>query len=204
MFETDEAIKRALAIADDAARVAARNYVGIDADDISGHIVEKILKNEARYDLHADNERWLWAVMYAEGIAYCNKQVRDFMYYSDEHYYTPAEVRDLLERAYRADFDVTQEFFHSEDASISFIDLFKAFSKLNYRDRDLIARKYAGDRLEDSERRAFYRASEHLAAILNGTIAGNSRARVEHQGPGARKVLTNAAAIHGTRAMEGV
>src|SRR6476620_347125 len=83
----DYQIKRLMKIADDAATTAAREYGGIDADDIAGNILEQALKAEHRYETHIDNDNWLWSVMYAEGIKYCNKQVRDFMYYSDEYYY---------------------------------------------------------------------------------------------------------------------
>lgn len=201
MFD-DMTVERIRGIADDAAKIASRNYTGIDADDISSQIIECVFRGAHRFEQNLDNDRWLWAVMYAEGIKYCNQQVRDFMYYSDEHFYTPQEIRELLEMAYTTDVR-DGEYVNINDATISLIDLQIAFNRLNFRDKDLITRKVGNrEKLEAMERRAYYRATEHLAAILNGTIAGNSRSRVEHEGPGARKVLANAQSINKTRRAE--
>lgn len=198
MFD-DLTVKRIRDLADDVSRIAARNYVGIDHDDIGGHILECVFASSERFERHLDNDGWLWAVMYAEGIKYCNKQVRDFMFYSDEHYYTPQEIRDLLEKAYSTDVP-TGESIAINDATMALLDLQIAFNKLNFRDKDLISRKIGQrEKLDETERRAYYRATEHMSAILNGTLAKQSRARIEHVGPGARKVLSNAQAANQTK-----
>lgn len=201
MFD-DYTTERLRRIAFDAAGIAARDYVGIDHDDIAGHIIERVFRARDRFEVHIDNDKWLWAVMYAEGIAYCNKQVRNFMYYSDQYFYTPREVRELLEMAYTTDVR-DGEYIHISDATVSLIDLQVAFNKLNFRDRDLISLKLGeGTKLDETDRRAYYRATEHLTAIMNGAIARATRSRVEHEGPGSRKVLTNAQAINKTRKAE--
>lgn len=201
MFDDYQA-KRLYEIANDAASTAAREYVGIDADDIAGHMMEKALRSEGRYTEHFDNDRWLWSVMYAEGISYCNKQVRDFMHYSDEYYYTHAEVRELLELAYSAEVEI-EEVLHINTVTISMFDLFAAFSRLGFRDRDLISRKLGfQEKLSETEGRAFRRAIEHLSAILNKHVTDNSKLRVHHESVGSRKVLTNAQSINKTRNQE--
>lgn len=203
MFD-DETVKRLMGLSEDASKKAEREYIGIDADDIAGHIMEQVYRAPHRWERHLDSDAWLWSVMYAEGISYCRKQVRDFMWYSAEHFYTPQEIRELLEKVYTTDSE-NAEYVAINDATISLIDLQIAFNKLPARDRDLIVRKVKDhSKLEESDRRAFYRATERMATILNGTLAGNTRARVEHEGPGARTVLSNAQAITETRRMESV
>lgn len=198
MFD-DLTLARIQVASKDAARCAAREFNGIDVDDIEGHILERVCRSPHRFERNIENTNWLWSAFYAEAIAYCNKQVRDFMYYSDEYYYTPGEVREILERAYDRDIG-DDEYIYINDATISLIDLQVAFNKLNLRDRDLITRKLQyKEKLDATERRAYYRATEHLSAVLNGTITENSKARVNHEGPGARKVLSNAQAINQTR-----
>lgn len=201
MFD-DYQVKRLYEIAESASIAASRDYVGIDADDIAGHMLEKAIRSEDRYEQHIDNDNWLWAVMYGEGIAYCNKQVRDFMHFSDEYYYTPKEIRELLKRAYSGEVQL-DETIVIDEVTIAMMDLNAAFNQLGYRDKDLIARKLGqGEKLQNAERLAYYRATERLSAILNSHVTANSKLRVHHEGPGGRKVLSNAQSINKTRSQE--
>lgn len=184
----------------DVAKIAVREFDGIDPEDVESLLLEKVFRYPDRYEKHIDNAGWLWAALYGDAIAHCRKMIRDFMFYSAEYYYTPEEVRELLKQAYDAEVD---EYIYINEATISLIDLQVAFNKLNMRDRDLLSRKYGNkEKLPESDRRACYRAVEHLTAALNGTITENSKARATHDGPGARKVLSNAQAINKTRSGE--
>jgi len=190
MFD-DVTLRELMSLAEDAARLAARNYTGIEAEDIQSAIMEIVCRRPDRIERHLEHKGWLWSVFYAEGIRYCNEQVRNFMYYSGEYFYTPHEVRELLKRAYDGNVDM-DEVVHIPEATISVWDLARAYDRLNFREKDLIARKYGqGEKLDDNDRRAFYRATERLARILNRDVSDATRRRVEHEGPGGRQALSN-------------
>lgn len=194
LFDDEVTLQELMSMADDAARLAARNYTGIEADDIQSAIMEKVCRQPHRIERHLEHKGWLWSVFYSEAILYCNEQVRNFMHYSGEYFYTPQEVRDLLKRAYDGDVDL-EEVINISEATISAWDLYIAFNRLGFRDKDLIVRKLQlREKLSEADRRAYYRATEHLARILNRGLEDASKARVEHDGPGAREVLSNAAA----------
>jgi hypothetical protein len=187
-------LQELMSMADDAARLAARNYSGIEAEDIQSTIMEIVCRQPDRIERHLEHKGWLWSVFYSEAILYCNKQVRSFMHYSGEYFYTPQEVRDLLKVAYDGSVD-PDEMIQITEATISMMDLNRAFNKLNFHERDLIARKYQGKvKLEASDRRAFYRATERLASVLNRNIEDATRERVGYEGPGGRAAISNAKA----------
>lgn len=196
---TDELIK----LANDAASLAARNYFGIDAEDIASNTLEVVFKSPARFERHLEHRGWLWSVFYAESVKYCNKCVRDFMFYSDKHYYTPQEVRELLERAYRTDVQ-DDEVIHINEATVSMIDLAVAFERLKFTEKDIIARKLRnGEKLVEADRKAYYRATERLAGILNRGTEDKSKSRVTHEGPGSRKAISNEEAQYIIRSQNG-
>lgn len=182
-------------MADDAARLAERNYVGIEAEDIQSHIMEVVCTRPDAFERHLEHKGWLWAAFYAEAVKYCNEQVRSYEHYSAEHFYTPHEVRELLKVAYEGSVEL-DEMIQVTDATISMMDLQRAFDKLKLREKHLISRKYDnyGEKFTAVERVSFYRATERLAAILNRTIEEGSRARVGWEGPGGRQAMSNAQA----------
>lgn len=185
-------------MADDAANLASRNYYGIESDDIQSAIMETVCKRPDRIERHLEHKGWLWSVFYAEAIKYCNQQVRSYMHYSGEYFYSPQEVRDLLARAYDGDVDL-DEVIQITDATISAWDLYIAFNKLGFREKDLIVRKYKNkERLTGSDRVTLYRATEKLTRILNRGIEDDSKARVGHEGPGGRQAMSNAQAQNAT------
>lgn len=195
IFDEEITLHELMSMAEDAARLAARQYVGIEWEDIQSAIMEIVCSKPHRFERHLEHKGWLWSVFYAEAIAYCNVQVRSYMHYSGEYFYTPAEVRELLQRAYDSDVDLN-EVIHITEAAISVWDLARAFDQLAFREKDLIVRKLQlKERLSATDRKGYYRATEKLADILNRGIADASRARMGHEGPGGRKVVTNAQAM---------
>lgn len=199
MFD-EVTLQELMSMAEDAARLAARNYTGIEAEDIQSSIMEIVCRQPDRIERHIEHKGWLWSVFYSEAILYCNKQVRSFMHYSGEYFYTPQEVRDLLKVAYDGSVQL-DEMIQITEATISMMDLNRAFNKLNFYERDLVARKYQGTtKLDPSERRAFYRATEKLAGILNRSIEEASRERVGFEGPGGRQAVSNARSQNMTEA----
>lgn len=188
-------------MAEDAARLAARNYVGIEAEDIQSAIMEIVCRQPERIERHIEHKGWLWSVFYSEAILYCNKQVRSFMHYSGEYFYTPQEVRDLLKVAYEGSAEL-DEMIQITEATISMMDLNQAFNKLKLNEKYLISRKYDGygEKFTPTERKAFYRATERLAGILNRSIEEGSRQRVGFEGPGGRQAVSNARAQNMTEA----
>lgn len=200
LFSDEVTLQELMSMADDAARLASRNYYGIDVEDIQSAIMEIVCKRPDRFERHLEHKAWLWSVFYSEAILYCNKQVRSFMHFSGEYFYTPQEVRDLLKVAYDGSVEL-DEMIQITEATISMLDLSRAFNKLNFREQDLIVRKYrCGEKFDSSDRRAFYRATEHLARVLNRGIEEDSKARVTHEGPGGRRSVSNASAQHMTEA----
>jgi hypothetical protein len=170
--------------------------MGIDAEDIASAIMEQVCRNPERIERHIEHKGWLWSVMYSEGVKYCNEQVRNFMYYSGEYFYTPDEVRQLLQRAYNPNVNI-EDVIHITEATISVWDLWTAFGKLNFRDKDLIVRKYQHKEVfDDTDRKAFYRATEKLAQILNRGTEDDLKAAKTHEGPGGREVWSNARSIY--------
>lgn len=194
LMDDELTLHELMSMAEDAARLASRNYTGIDAEDIQSAIMETVCRRPDRFERHLEHKGWLWSVFYGEAIAYCNQQVRNFMYYSGEYFYTPQEVRELLKVAYEGSVEL-DEMIQITEATISMMDLQKAFNKLPFTDRDLISRKYqGGERFVKGDRSAFYRATERLARILNRGTEDTSKSRVEHEGPGSRQAMSNAQA----------
>lgn len=198
LFDDEVTLQELMSMADDAARLAARNYQGIDAEDVKSAIMEIVCRRPDRIERHIEHKGWLWSVFYAEGVKYCNEQVRAFEHYSGEYFYTPAEVRDLLKVAYEGDVNL-DEMVQITEATISGWDLYIAFNRLKYNEKDLIVRKYQRkEKLDASDRRAFYRATERLASVLNRGIDDGNRSRVGHEGPGGRQAMSNAQALNAT------
>lgn len=193
----DPTVTELLQLANDAARLAARNYFGIDAEDVASAVLEVVYKSPKRFERHLEHRGWMWSVFYAEAVKYCNKCVRDFMFYSAEHYYLPAEVRELLEKAHTSDVQVGEDMYINE-ATLSLIDLARAFDRLSVNEKILINRKIRDrEKLSSTERKAYYRATERLAVLLNRSIETESKQRVtSHEGPGARECLSNAQAAN--------
>lgn len=198
LFEDEVTLRELMSLAEDAARLAARNYVGIEADDIQSAIMEIVCTRPDRIERHLEHKGWLWSVFYGEAIKYCNEQVRNYEHFSAEYLYTPAEVRELLQRAYDTDVNL-EEVVNISEATIAAWDLYIAFNKLSFRQKDLIVRKYQRkEKLVGNDRVAFYQATERLARILNRKVESDARERVGFEGPGGRQAMSNAQAINAT------
>jgi len=193
-------LEELMSLADDAANLAARNYVGIDAEDISSAIMEIVCRNPERIERHLEHKGWLWSVFYGEAVRYCNEQVATFQYYTGEHFYTPQEVRDLLKAVFEGEIDL-DDYVYVSDAAVSVWDLNLCFEKLSFKEKDLLSRRYRNrEVLTESDRRACNRAIDRLTRKLNRLTADNYRqSPVRPDGPGSRTAYSNAAAIAKTR-----
>ncbi|SDH17977.1 hypothetical protein SAMN05421505_11281 [Sinosporangium album] len=184
-----------MALAEDAGRIAASQYVGIEAEDISAHVILHACENSELFERHLDHDAWLWSVLYATAIRYCNKQTIDWMYYSGQYVYTPQEVRDLLIKAHTTNSDI-DDYVKVNDATVAVIDLVRAFGDLRPSDQDVIRRKLDGEPVTETERKQYYRATEYLTRLLNKRLSGPD---TRTDGPGTRKALSNSQAIAATQ-----
>ncbi|MEU1881926.1 hypothetical protein ABZ470_31890 [Streptosporangium sp. NPDC020072] len=187
MFD-DATLAKLIGFARDVSQFVAREYYTIEAEDIEGFLYEHMCSNSDRYADHIDVDGWIWAVMYAEGVRYARTQIVDFMYHSSQYIYTPQEVRGLLAKAWTEDTTFTGVVAIG-DETVAVLDLVTAFGKLRHDQQVLINRKIAGEKLTDSERKAYYRATEYMTRLLNRHF---NRRDERVDGIGTRRAISNA------------
>jgi hypothetical protein len=191
------------------------------ADDVAQGIVLDILQNPSRYNQIAGNFRFL--IIKRAGLRYCAQQSAMFLTYGDQYIYSSEELKGYLETYYlelvvaRKDpgtqpvlsADETYEQFRNRveiwsERSNLFIegaDITHGLALLTGSQRRIIEKKYRDKEPVLSK----YEQNLHSIAMMYLTSHVNERASKAHdvdhfhEGPGARRAMSNQASITTTR-----
>jgi len=194
-FDWPTAIDMAKAIA----RTVARSYAGIDADDIEQAIVTKCAENEGTFVRMGYGPAAMGNIFKRYGNEYANAERLSAYNFNSEYHYTVAEVRTLCQRmlfdreAFLASFeDIPELMSRFDDIMCRVMDVQAAFNNASDADKELIRTKFLTDTdLTPAKARATHRAVDRLTLAIN---KGRSARRGDHDGPGARKAMSNAQA----------
>ncbi|MFB9529061.1 hypothetical protein [Nonomuraea roseola] len=186
----------------------------MDADDITQEILVKACTRADVYNGMSDGE--LYVSLSREAVAYCARERADYVTRTARYIYTPDEARALLSIAVEtlgAEWDAPTKdgYVAAPDAGnvvVSLWDLRAALDELRPDWRDVLVRRaegetYSAAQREEAQARGWRpvargehmkhsRALERLTQILNRTV---NRPPGDHDGPGARKAVSNARAL---------
>lgn len=170
----------------------ARDFPGIEHQDISQHLFLTILENRDKFK-NPDNEGVtgaLWKI--AKGYATLLRS--EALHLSVQYAYRPSDIRRILEHTFNRDewFDThvpedAESIKDSADELDLQSDIKWGWSQLDDTEKRLIFRRYGlKDELDDSERRKLNRGIEKLVEVVN-----------TYPRPGMpRRAMTNARAGH--------
>lgn len=189
------------ALAKSVARGVARDFPGVEHDDIAQEIILKVL--EAPRSFQGVDESGLRRVLRKIGTMYAAEERYAYTINSAQYVYTPSEVRGLLEVFFldRSELNPpTKELpvvrVEAGGIVVALWDMDFAWSRIDDDERDVLARRYRdGETPANSsgERKRIDRAIESMTRWLN--IKVNTPVdRLTHVGPGSRTAQTNAAA----------
>lgn len=162
-------------VAKNVARKVAKEYPGIDPEDVEQAILLEVVRRENTYRHMSYEIPQLYHHLRKYAQKYCNDERMSSYQWSDQYHYTTKEVRALcaeglfdreafLDKVYR-DADLMANF---DEIMARVADLQRAYSELREQDQNLIYRRYViGESLSSADKQACYRAIYHLADTIN-------------------------------------
>ncbi|WP_170026629.1 hypothetical protein [Actinomadura oligospora] len=180
-------------------RDVARQYPGIEAEDIASEAVTRFLEKAKRI---GDAEAaYVYRVLERDAAAYAAKLRYDYVISTSQYVYTPREVRALLAEVYfdASAWDVPtgkDDWLSAEiegrSIGISLMDLRVGMDRIKPEYRSILERRfYHGD--DSMHRKDVTRAIDALTRAVNRIAARIGRS---DEGPGSRTVISNAKAQH--------
>jgi hypothetical protein len=183
-----------------AAGKVARNYPGIDSEDIEQSIYTKFLEKETSLARANYGAGALYNLFVKWGTEYANDERVSSMHFSSQYHYTAKEIRTLCgealfdREAFMRRVDNRDEEFalDPEEIIARALDLQAAFEYLPDAHKAVLHKRFVlNEPLNGTERKEMTRAIDRLAITVN---ISRSKRRTDHDGPGSRKVINNAAA----------
>lgn len=206
MFEHVTA-EEVVQMANRAGRRVAREYPGIEAEDIAEEALTRLYERAER--LRSATADHLYSVLEGEGVKYAAKERYDFILYSSQYVYTPKEVRAILEHAYydptARDVPTEKDDWLSADigkgtVGVSLMDIDVAMDRIKPRERKLLKRRfYLGEEITDTK--AVTRAVDSLTRVVNRLVYQKG---FSDDGPGSRRAMSNGKSQYVTRAESGM
>ncbi|RJQ79941.1 hypothetical protein D5S17_09210 [Pseudonocardiaceae bacterium YIM PH 21723] len=170
-----------------AARTVANDWPGlIDADDAAQEIWHQILTDRIADDLIEMGPRLRMKALTTIGHRKASQYRTDYEHFSGQYMYGTSEVRDLLEEGALLD---------EACMDSAYIDLRFAFADLSLTHVRMLEHRYLRE-LPVTDTKALTRAIDALTERMN---RHHRRRRAEHEGPGSRRVISNAHAQAITR-----
>lgn len=186
-------------VAHKVARKVAKEYPGISAEDVEQEVLLEVLKREDMFKRMNYEIPQLWRFLTNYARKYSNDERLAVYQWDSQYHYTTKEVRALCAEALfdrdafydkvERDVNLMTEF---EEIMCRVADLQAAYAKLREQDQNVIYRRYViGESLSPADAKRLERATNHLAIVIN---KGKSIRKVpkDHDGPGARKAISNA------------
>jgi hypothetical protein len=197
-MNADEQQRLAPVVTDIASKLAGK-APGIDAEDIAQSIWLHFLTEWDRLEPYSRNDdlALIRHAAWRAGEKYCKAERYAYTLRSAEYLYSPKEVRALFEAAYfqpeawenppRKENGLTLD---AGNVTVALWDLREAFDALSEGERALIVRRFmGGESLPPNDRKRLERTIDRVCQRLNG----GSRDAAEHDGPGNRRAMSNAA-----------
>ncbi|MDQ0793582.1 hypothetical protein [Streptomyces sp. B1I3] len=200
-FELDEWLEYAERVAG----AFAKSFYGIDKDDIYQELAVGLITKEEVLRKNARTPAYVKRALQNVAHNYCMGERATHYFYSDQYDYTPDTVKVLVEKVLCGEpgkmsipSDASPE-SQVEEGMILNAEISRALDELPESYRAILEAKYViGEDLSTNERKTFSRAINRLVSNLNTRKKAETK---EHEGPGSRKALTNAAALYNTKAV---
>lgn len=193
------------------ARRLASQWPGVDAEDIQQEMALKVAENLPGINERAqgyrveegETRKLALGLAQKRGLEYCSGERSEYQRNSAQWIYTPTEVRALLPNLWDglAWEDAPKrpsrgkEYLEADGISILLMDMKTAYEALPEQHQATILSTFRnGDTpgLSSTERMRVTRAVDAMTELLNREVF--IRADGDHEGPGSRRVLTNATA----------
>lgn len=187
-------------LAGQAARRVARDYPGVEPDDIEQAIYVKALENADSFARLNYGPHALFVTFIKYGTSYANDERVSALHFSDQYHYTAREVRTLCgaalfdREAFLAHVEQTGGMIGSdpEEVIARTLDLQHAYDSLPERQREMVRTSFLGTTtLSGAQRKEVTRIINRLTVNIN---VSRSKGRSNHTGIGARKVISNSEA----------
>lgn len=198
-----------------AARQVAADYGGrFEADDIAQAIIIDMMTNPTRYNKIGGS--LFFEILKRAGKRFCVEESAHFLVFASQHTYSTEEIKKLLPDYYTTevwpnglsqpildDFESVEEFQdeleewnNATQLVIDMMDLEFAIEKISQAQRKVVEKKYRDRQKLESK----YERNKHSEAVRFIAYHVNSRATarikgMNHEGPGARKALSNSRSI---------
>ncbi|MEU7096035.1 hypothetical protein [Kitasatospora aureofaciens] len=173
----------------------ARQWPGIDADDISGEILLRLVESPAILNDFKEKPAVLTSIMGKIARSYCSAERYFFTVSSARYLYTPKEIRGFLTHAYWDESlretsvptgpEDRTALLTWQNVCIALWDIDSAFSTLSAVDRARLTLRFRDGQeyATDAARKAVDRAIDTLTQRVNERI---NRVPIDHDGPGSR------------------
>lgn len=202
---TEDEIERLRPIVERQARSLADGHPGIDPDDVAG--AAWLALCEAADKVREEDDNYAASIAWNAGRRYAGAELYAYQHFSAAWVYTPREVRALLKVAWsepglweKAPKRDDRESLTAGGIVVALWDLDNAIQTLSTDAQIVLLRAYEqGETLGTADRKRVSRAVEQITRYLNQRTPRAGRdPRRGHNGPGARRAVTNAAATAAT------
>lgn len=203
MFSTvsDEEVKK---MAKEVSWAVHRKSPGVEQADIESAILLEIV--EVCADMRDPSAGRVEAILRKAATIYAAKERYRMMLETSQYIYTSKEVRALLKTYWdpmswdvpTGRDDYLQAEVERRVAGVSLIDLQSCMDGLKVNHRRNLERKFRDNQEVDTQ--LVYRAVDALVRALNRNVVQKTK---DHNGPGARRAMTNARAQHLTEELGG-
>ncbi|GAA3136872.1 hypothetical protein GCM10010466_29610 [Planomonospora alba] len=190
--------EKVMSVAVSVGRRVAGDWPMFDPEDITQEILTQACTRPADYN--GMDTGTLYHSLTREAVAWCARERADYVTRSARYLYTPAEVRELLElwadggEAAWSLPPTKDGYLAAPDAGnivVNVWDVKTAIGKLPESWQAVIIRRIVGETLTPAEYRTWCRAVDRLTLTLNRTV----NRLTEHDGPGARRAVSNTRAL---------
>ena len=179
----------------------ARRYPGIDPEDITAEALTELYRTKDQ--IRSPTQQNVYKILERWAIRYAATERYEYVVNTSQYIYTPHEVRALLKHAYfmeemwdvpRAEDDSLCAEIEGDVVVVSLLDIEEALRRATPAAKETINRAFSAG--EQVPRKTLDRAIDQITRHLNKHV---NRSSFGHEGPGARRALTNANAQYITR-----
>ncbi|MGI5245459.1 hypothetical protein [Dactylosporangium sp. CA-139066] len=193
-----------LPVIESASRAVAREYPGVDSDDVYQSLCVWVLEN-ASY-LKTDEVAGCRYILYRAAHIIARKERTEALQSCVQYDYTPADVRKILETAFDDSETWLKAHVPADGASLKAtgmdgievtLDIRAAVAELGEGDASAIFSRYADGIVPEAgsaERKRLDRAVHKLTELVNTYSVSQAEALAMRGHPGSRRAMSNAAA----------
>jgi hypothetical protein len=201
---SNEALMLLLPTVDAASRTVARDYPGVDSDDLYQSLCLWVLEN-AKW-LKTDEEAGCKYIIYRAAHIIARQERAESLHRCAQYDYRPADVRKILESVFEPAENRLQAHVPDDGASLKktgmdgievTLDVMAAVDELGIIEADAIVSRYRDGIIPDadsSERKRLDRAVHKLTDLVNSYSAQHSENLALRGHPGSRRAMSNASA----------